>query len=132
DARVTGTITLGSALPAVTSNVNIQGPGARVLAVSGNGANGVFSFRTGTSTVSGLSISNGLVAGALDQSVSGGGVFNQATLTLSDCTLNSNRVQGGNGAAAIRGANGDGGAIYNGGVLSINRCTLSGNSASGG
>jgi CSLREA domain-containing protein len=131
-SAVVGTITLGNALPVITTNVNIQGPGARVLAISGNGANAVFSFTSGTSTVSRLSVNNGLVVGSLGQSVGGGGIFNQATLTLSDCTLSSNRVQGGNGAAATRGANGNGGAIYNGGVLSINRCTLSGNSAIGG
>src|SRR5262244_2100048 len=35
-AGVTGTITLGSALPPITQDVTIHGPGASVLTVSGN------------------------------------------------------------------------------------------------
>ena len=47
---LTGTITLGSALPNITSEMSIDGPGANQLTVSGNNSFRVFSHRTSSST----------------------------------------------------------------------------------
>ena len=137
---VTGVITLQSALGplTVTDSVTITGPGARLLAVSGNDAIRVFSFNSGSSAISGLKIVNGTVIGAAGSGgvAEGGGVLNasNSSLSLSDCRISGNHVQGGDHTATASGVggSGSGGAIANSGVLTLNGCTLSGNNAVGG
>ncbi|HEX8077308.1 MAG TPA: CSLREA domain-containing protein, partial [Chthoniobacterales bacterium] len=139
-ASVTGTITLltsaGGELT-ITDSVNIAGPGARVLAVSGNVQSRIFNvtFESQTATISGLTIKDGWIAGGTSSgaTVSGGRIFNQAALTLNDCALINNRAAGGSGAfPGGAGGSGMGGAIHNTRNLTLNRCTFSGNGASGG
>jgi len=48
-----GTITLASALPPVTDNATISGPGTNLLTISGNGFVRVFTFNAGFSAVFG-------------------------------------------------------------------------------
>ncbi|MEY2511173.1 MAG: hypothetical protein QOE26_1936 [Verrucomicrobiota bacterium] len=134
---LSGAITLQSALPAITDSVTIVGPGARVLSVSGNTASRVFFFSSGSSAISGLTIRDGNATTVTSgNGMRGGGIFNaqNATLTLSDCTLANNHVQGASNTTVASGAGGfgDGGAICNSGNLTISRCTLAGNSAMGG
>src|SRR5262245_12206276 len=74
------TITLTSELD-ITTNLDIEGPGANKLAVSGNGVSRVFDITGGvTVTIAGLAIING----SADQ---GAGIFNEpgAILTVTDC-----------------------------------------------
>ncbi len=140
-SNVTGTITLQALLGEldVNGSATIIGPGARVLAVSGNENHRVFGFNTGTSTVFGLTIRDGWMAGgATGASNLGGGVLNQATLTLNDCAFTNNFVAGVSAGASSgnNGGSGQGGGIYNAGTLTLNRCTFyritSGNVAGGG
>jgi CSLREA domain-containing protein len=136
-ANVTGTITLQTGLGelVISDSTNINGPGARILTISGNEAHRVFNFNGGTSTVSGVTIRDGWNAGSSGGVTRmGGGIYNQATLTLSDCMLTNNFVQGGNNNDGFGGAGGSafGGGIYNAGTLTLNRCTYSGNIAGGG
>src|SRR5215510_572678 len=147
-AGVTGTITLGSALPQITQDVTINGPGASVLTVSGNNSFQVFNIASGvTVSISGLKISNGGFPGG-----SGGGIFNSGTLTITNSTLSrnsapsgggilneggtltvTNSTVSGNSAIGVGGVPGEGGGIGNsGGTLTITNSTLSGNSASEG
>jgi hypothetical protein len=113
-------ITLTSALPAITGNVNITGPGANLLTVSGNKLYRVFLINSGvTVSISGLTIANG---GGINNG--GGGINNGGTLTV------SNSAFFGNSASGTRGAYG--GGIANGGTLTVSNSTFSGNSASGG
>jgi hypothetical protein len=57
---VTGTINLNSALPALTHNISINGPGPHLLTVSGQGPNSYTVFEVGaTVAISGLTITNG-------------------------------------------------------------------------
>src|SRR5262245_7221234 len=72
---VTGTIQLAGALPNLSSNIDIQGPGAEVLTVRG-GYGYIFGISPVGAAVqiSGLTISNG-----------GGGIANFGTLTVRDC-----------------------------------------------
>ena len=128
---VTGTIALGSALPSVITNVNIQGPGARILQVSGNNTYRVFSFTGGTSSMSGLAIINGRVVGSAGGSASGGGIFNQGTLTLFQCAIKNSSAAGAFNLTGA-GGSGNGGGVFNSGVITMNSCTVSGNSATGG
>ena len=97
---VTGTITLGSELPVVAGTVDIVGPGASALTVSGNNATPIFGVTTGTLDLSGLAIMNGKSAS------NGGGISNTSGLvTLSNVVMSNDS------------ATSDGGAINNGGTL---------------
>ena len=70
-----GLIGLMSPLPAISSDVQILGPGADSLTVSGNEANSVFVVNQGvTATIAGLTVADG-------SSVVGGGIENEGTLT---------------------------------------------------
>ncbi len=116
--NVTGAITLTSGQLMISHNLALIGPGANVLAVSGNHANRVFDItNASTVTIFGLTVSAGTSAGG------GGGIYNDhSMLTISNCTLS------GNSALA-------GGGIYNNGessgeaTLTVIRSTFSGNSA---
>jgi hypothetical protein len=139
----TSPITLASTLD-VNTNVNISGPGASRLVVSGNNAVEDFSVASGvTATISGITIEDGNAG-----SGSGGGIYNQGTLTLTDSTLSSNRAfQGGgiynqgaltvsastlSGNNIVNGNGSSGGGIYNQGTLTLTDSTLSSNTAPNG
>ncbi len=111
-----GMITLLSALPEISQDVNIIGPGANALTVSGNDANQVFMVPSGvTAEISGLAIDHGY------ESSEGGAIDNDGTLTLTDCTVS-------NSSSA---SSGFGGGIANdpAGLLTLLDCTVSGNFA---
>jgi CSLREA domain-containing protein len=121
-------ITLNSVLPDINGNLNINGPGAGLLTVQRNTAAGIPNFRIiainsgPTVTISGLTITNGLTASSLD----GGGIFNGATLTLTDVAVNGNQT------SATSGSGGWGGGISNGGTLTLNNCTVNNNRTAAG
>jgi hypothetical protein len=110
---VTGPITLTNGVLDITTNLNIEGPGAGSLMISGQNKFEVFNVASGvTATIAGLTIAHGYY-------VSGGGIYNYDSLTVTDCTLSSNSVNGGFG-----------GAIFNQGTLTVSNSKLSSNSAS--
>jgi hypothetical protein len=112
---VQGTITLSSGQLVVTKGLDIEGPGADQLTISGNNAARVFQINAGlTAGISDVTIADGAVNGVL---VEGGGIYNLGTLALSNCILSGNSTGF------------DGGAIGNGGTLTVSNSTLSGNSA---
>jgi CSLREA domain-containing protein len=127
------TRTLGELV--VQDSVSIVGPAARTLALSSDGYNRVFSFLGGTSSVSRLTIRDGR---SFDTSGAGGtalagGIYNQARLTLNDCTITENVASGGGGGTpGANGGNGAGGGILNAGTLTVNRCAFINNRAYGG
>src|SRR5262249_7751540 len=107
--EVTGTIQLTSALPSLSSNIDVQGPGADVLTVRRNTGGNYRIFTVGigaTVFLSGLTVTNGV-----------GGIFNQGTLTLNNATVSGNSAEIG----------GSGGGIYNNGTLTLNNATVSSN-----
>ena len=116
------TISLGSALPNLTVNMSIEGPGADQLIVrSGNGQDRIFNVTT-ASAVSffNLTIRDG---GAVNvPNVNGGGILNSfsATVNVTNCAITANR--------SAR-TSGGGGGIYNsaGGTVNVTNCTISGN-----
>src|SRR4029079_17581223 len=86
---LTGTITLGSALPNITSELSINGPGASQLTISGNNSNfRVFTIilSSGLVSFSGLTIENGHINDV------GGGIYTQsgANVNITDSTINNN------------------------------------------
>jgi hypothetical protein len=136
------TITLTSGELLIKHSITIAGPGASNLTVSGNKASRVFEVGNGAkATLSGLTISNGVVNG------NGGGILNNGTLTVSSIILSGNTATGASGygggifnvgtltvSTSILSSNSaiSGGGIKNGGTLTVSGSILSGNSASRG
>lgn len=128
-AGVTGEITLGGAELVITESIYIAGPGARSLAINANTQSRVLSILGGATSLSGVTLRGGFVAsGAASTSNVGGGVYNETSLNLTECTLVHNSVLG---SAALyntsnEGGMARGGAIFNGGTLLLDRCTIGG------
>jgi len=84
---LSGTIALGGSLPSIstTGSVDIMGPGANLLSVSGAGTYPILNIAGGTVDISGLTITGGKTT------ASGGGIDNTGgMLTLSNSILSSN------------------------------------------
>lgn len=145
-AGLTGTITLTTGQLAITDSVDVQGPGAAAITVSGNNASRVFYLYNGSAlidvTISGLTITGGLAN-------IGGGVVNfDENLTLDSVTITENTASGDGGGLWADGfsmnltiqdsiisgntAGSDGGGIYiedTGGPLLIQNTVITGNQA---
>jgi CSLREA domain-containing protein len=119
---VSGTITLTSDLPIVNQPMTITGPGARVLTISGDSAWSIFEVvASGSVSISGLTISNGVGPNPVPISSSGGGVLvYSGTVSVSGCVFSNN--------SAVYG-----GAVANyNGILSISNSTFLNNTATYG
>jgi len=131
---VNGTITLTSALPDISTSMNITGNGANSLTVSGNNAVRVFLVSGGTVSINNLTAVNGFdadQAGAIynsgtattlsglvvtnSRSGQGAGVQNETMMTIVNSTI-------GNNQATV-----SAGGIANFGTLTISGSTVSGN-----
>jgi CSLREA domain-containing protein len=150
---VTGIISLGSALPAITSDMSISGPGPAQLTITGNNNVRVFLLTLsspGTVNFSGITISNGRanmdVGGGIYNSnsanvnvtnstisnnfaVLGGGISNSSigTFTITNSTLNNNSATTAGGCH-----NGLGTLNIINSTLSFNTAILGGGSGNGG
>ncbi len=111
---VSGTITLGSTLPNITTTMAIDGSGQTVV-ISGNNTVRVFYVEdAGNLTLDTITVQNGKAGGAGD----GGGVENYGTLRVINSTFSGNS------------ASHDGGGIYSfGDAVTVTNSTFSGNSA---
>jgi CSLREA domain-containing protein len=114
DFSVTGTITLGSALPPISEAMTIDGPGDASLTVNGAGAGGII-----------LDVAAGAALNLRELTVAnssggfqGGAITNAGTLTVTDVTFSANSAT-------------NGGAVYNQGTATITDSTFAGNSSSG-
>jgi hypothetical protein len=113
------TITLGSALPTVSSEVSIVGPGPGQLTVSGANARRVFNF-SATASLSGVTITEG-------KEVEGAGIENNGTLSLDQVAVVGNVAVEEGGSSTFP----EGGGIRSNGDLTLTRSTVSGNSVIG-
>ena len=142
-------ITLTSGELMIDKSVTITGPGVSQLTVRRSTVAGTPAFRIfeviagRVVTIQGLTISNGYAPDSNPPFRSGGGIYNSATLTMSNCALIGNRTDydgGGiyndyygtmltmdNCTVNNNFASGYGGGIYSGGPLTITNCILSGN-----
>ena len=145
------TITLNSALDAITGNLTINGPGASLLTVQRSTAGGTPNFRIfritsgTTATISGLTITNGKTADGLpapvfgDPGENGGGILNAGTLTLNNDVITGNTTGKGavpsrpsDSGTAFGGNGGLGGGIFSSGSLTMSNVTVSNNTTGGG
>lgn len=118
-----GTYTLTSALPAITTDIEIRRDGVTNPIVQANSIDPnlsiyrVFEVQlTGTLNINGLVVKHGRCTGACATSgSSGGGIYNAGTLYVNESTVTLNYVSG------------DGGGIYNAGDAFISNSTISGN-----
>lgn len=127
------TIALASALPNVALNIIITGPAPDLLTVMRSTAAGtpafrIFTISNGTAsgptvTISGLTISNGLVNGSGLATGSGGGIYvDRGTLNLRNVEVTGNSAVSGGGLSN----NGLGGS----GTVTLYGCAFFSNSAS--
>jgi hypothetical protein len=134
---VTGPITLASTLvidPIVPGTLRIQGPGADMLAVSGNNLVRVVDVHVAADaahavTISGLTITQGKdrVNGP-SPSPAGGGVKNSGTLTLDHVDVTSNTATAISTDATIATSDSRGGGIFNeNGHLTLTHSTVEDN-----
>jgi hemolysin type calcium-binding protein len=124
------TITLGSALPDIMSDVTITGPGMNQLTIDGaDSYRPITTFSGTTISISGMTITNGFCDDTCGPSgANGGAIHTAANLTLTDVALTNNTVSAdGGGAQATVSA--EGGAIRNLGQLTIVQSKLTGNTA---
>lgn len=141
---VTGTIQLTGVLPDLSTDIDINGPGATALIVRRNtgGDYRIFNVSVGvTVKISGLTVTNGQALNGVDgiptaplvpyRGTSGeaaGGIFNSGTLSLTDVDVSENQSgHGGNSYRDVAGLGGSGGGIYNAGMLIVTRCSVSRN-----
>jgi hypothetical protein len=130
------TITLTSGELAITKSLDIEGPGADQLTISGDNASRVFDINSGaTVTIAGMTITDGLANGSSPVLAStGGAILNFGSLTLSDDVLTNNRAIGDPGTSPTGrpgGALGGGVANLGKGDLTISGSAFTGNRALG-
>jgi hypothetical protein len=128
------TITLTGGELAITRSLDIEGPGAKQLTVSGNHASRVFDISGGvTVTIAGMTMTDGLADGSSPVRAStGGAILNFGSLTLSHDVLSNNQVVGDVSASALGRVGGAvGGALVNLGTLTVASSAFIGNQALG-
>lgn len=154
-AGLTGTIRLSTGEIPITSGVDIQGPGAELLSVSGEDDSRIFSIDTDEAvgsardavSIAGLTLTNGY--GSLE----GGAIAaDETSLTLTALTIRNSRTNSGGGAVNVDSApltivdseltgnssDGRGGAVYTDGdsdpdpgdTVTIRNCRITENYAS--
>lgn len=149
--NVAGVINLGTALPPLTHDLRLVGPGAALLTIQRQAAAlfRILEIAGGrTLNLSGVTVRNGSVSGLL---VEGGGILTNGYSTLTDCVIADSTSNGGDGgglavsgagsASLVRtivrnnqaqGGQGFGGGISGIGALSLTNCTVTGNQAEAG
>ena len=115
---ISGTIVLSSEL-VINDDITINGPGADTLTVSGNNSVRVFYINVvATVEINHLTVANGKVI-----DVSGGGIYNDGSLTLNHVTVTGNQ------ALESVSPYEHGGGIYSPGSLTIHHGLISNNTA---
>lgn len=103
---VTGTISLLTALPVITENVTIDGPGRTALIIERN-SGAASDFRVFETNTIGLTLNINELTIQGGRAVQGGGILSRGPLNLLDVLIQNCIAQGATG-----GGNGEGGAIY--------------------
>ncbi|WP_341525829.1 choice-of-anchor Q domain-containing protein [Nostoc sp. UHCC 0302] len=144
--NIADTITLTSGSLFISEDLSIDGTGTNLLTISGNNTDRVFEINYDTTVdIEGLTIAGVNVSSSdFDEgNVSGGGIINFGTLTVSNSTIRDNSANYGggvynNGTLTLNSSTINsnsayqGGGIYNSGILTVNNSTISANSAGQG
>lgn len=140
------TIVLTSGELAITDTLNVTGPGANLLTVSGNNNSRIFHSNFATVAISGMTLTAGNGAGASLSGTGGAILVSNIAVTLSGVNVTGNTSTGGHGGgvffdggthvisnstiSANDSGTGEGGGFYNqGATLSVTNSTISGNTA---
>jgi hypothetical protein len=128
------TITLTSDQLAINNSLDIEGPGASLLAISGNDTNRVFNINEGlTVTIAGLTITHGRAGGSNGADSAGGGILNvNSSLTLANDVLSYNKAFNTNTTAGGAVANRNGGSLTVTGDTFVGNQAIAGGTAEGG
>lgn len=136
---VSGTITLGTALPTISDSVTVDGSGQSVT-ISGNDSVRIFNVISGkTLELNRLVLTDGKAPDGIFNIVAptpgehGGAIYNAGVVRLMDVRIKDSKA--GTGGSTLNGAGGlggKGGAIYNAGTLIAGKVTLDHNSAGTG
>jgi hypothetical protein len=115
-----GTIELSGALPEITDEVGISGPGQDALTVRREAVSDFRIFEAGMVSVSlaGMTIANG-------RAPEGGGILAGGALTLTEVRVSGNEAAASGGLEAAA----SGGGVLSFGPLTMRRATVSGNTA---
>lgn len=111
---VSGTITLGSALPLINDDLGIDG--GNTITVSGNGANRIFHVNGKTLELDNITLTKG------KSTTDGGAIFNNGTLHINHSKFLDNHTD----------ADSDGGAIATQGAVTITNSEFANNGAHSG
>lgn len=117
---VNGTINVLTTLPTITTDVEIQGPGAGLLTINGGDSVRVFRIEGGTVAIRDLTVAGGFARGGDGEDApgnrggggggglgAGGGVYSEnADLTLDSVVFDGNIARGGDGGDGGSGCNG--------------------------
>ncbi|MFT3746473.1 MAG: MBG domain-containing protein [Pyrinomonadaceae bacterium] len=114
---VTGTIALTTGQITIDKDLNIQGPGANVLTVSGSNLSRMLSLDSHSLSVSGLTFANGNAIGAGGGAIATSGL--DPVLSIARCNFTGNIANAGGALAGL-------------GIWFIADSTFSGNTASSG
>jgi CSLREA domain-containing protein len=137
---VNGTINLTGALPELSTDMNINGPGSGLLTVRRDtgGDYRIFFINNRTVNLSGMTVTNGKTADGAPSSntsgngsQSGGGIQAFGVITLTDVVINDNRTGDGGdtnaGASSFGGTAGFGGGLSVSGTVTLTNCVVSNN-----
>lgn len=125
---VTGTISLLTALPVITENVTIDGPGRTALIIERN-SGAASDFRVFETNTIGLTLNVNELTIQGGRAVQGGGILSRGPLGLYDVLIQNCIAQG------ATGGNGEGGAIYHTpavALCSLTNCLVQNCQANGG
>lgn len=110
--HLSGDVALAAALPQINSDITIEGGG---YSISGNSEFRIFEVSGSRLTIKQLTVTGGYAE-------SGGAIFNDGSVHLSNCSFINNAAAGGE-------TKDGGGAIYSNGDLVVRNCEFTNNSA---
>jgi len=119
-----GTVALASPLPPIFVDLQVVGPGPRVVTISGGSQSRLFFIQAGTASVSGIGIADGLAGSSVADS-SGIGIQNLSSslVSIDNCIVT-------NHSTTVGGSFGAG--LYNRGKMTITNTTISYNRSGSG
>jgi hypothetical protein len=118
--------------------ITIIGESVKTTFIDGNENDRVLHILKGTVSISGVTFQNGKTSDGDEdgeKGVDGGGIYNNGTLSLTQCSISNNICGKGHWGAVspweiiLPGGGGHGGGIYNSDSLTLIRCTITNNSA---